>query len=185
MSRSPSALSRSTGGQPPEKYSCLRSLSSSAELARPVEAPELAGERASASVELKRHLARLEPEQGRGGRVEDLVHLLELDEVVALADRAEPDPRDLLHRPRKLAPHAIDPAIAVDVETAALLHAVELGGVDAVPVHGEAGPLGRAADHLFLGQVRPVAGRIRVALAHTVVEVRDGGDRGPLHIERD
>ena len=108
------------------------------------QAPHLPGEHAAAAVVLKRQLAEMETQPGGDRSIEDLFDLLQLDEVVARADGAEPHARQLPHGPGELASHAVDAAVALDVEATAGIDPVELCRIDPEPVGREVRPLGRA-----------------------------------------
>ena len=81
-------------------------------------------------------LPEREPERRRRIRVKHLGDLLQLHEVIARTDRAEPDSGELPHRPRKLTAHAVGAA-----EVAELHPTRELDPIDVLPVDAE--PLSR------------------------------------------
>ena len=70
------------------------------------------------------------------------------------------------HRPRQLAPDALEPSEAVDIEPTSLLDALELGCIDAEPLHGVVPAFGRATYDLLGGQIPAVGRWIGITLAH-------------------
>src|SRR6266700_4127694 len=117
---------------------------------------ELTWECPASAVVLEGYLALLDPKKPRGLGVEDLVYLLQLDEVVALADRPEPDSRQVLDQPWQLALDALDPAVPLEVQRASLLEPGERRLVDAELVGGETGSVGGAAHDLVGAEVTSV-----------------------------
>src|SRR4029077_3242653 len=111
--------------------------------------------------------------------------LLQLDEVVAGTDRAEPDSRELLNRPGKLSPNPVDPAQTVDVDASPQLDRVDIGRIDLESLGGECRPLGRAADHLLAGQVTAVGRGKRIAVPKAPEKPPPRRRSGTLDIQRD
>src|SRR5439155_24801941 len=112
------------------------------------DAPHLTGQLATARVELDGGLAPLESERHRRARIEDLLDHLELHEMVARADRAEPQPRRLPRGPGQLTAELGGSPVAIHVEATALLDPLEGLRFQAEPIDRELRTLGRRPDGL-------------------------------------
>ena len=154
-------------------------------LTTPEQAPHLAGQHSTAAVVLERELPEVQTQPGGDRSVEDLLDLLQLDEVVARADGAEPHARQLLRHPRQLTADAFRTAVPVHVEAAALLDPLELLCIEPEPVDREGRPFLGAPEDVVGGQLERFLRRPRVPLTDPPVEVTDGLDAGPIDVERD
>ena len=154
-------------------------------LATAEQPPHLPGQHPAAAVVLERQLTDVDAEFGGDRSVDDLLDLLELDEVVAGADRAEPHARQLPRHPRQLAADAFGAAVSVHIETTALLDPLELSSVEREAVNCEGRTLLRAPKNVVGGQLEPTSRRPRVPLPDAPIEITDGLDARPLDVERD
>ena len=114
---------------------------------------DLAGQDTAASVVLDGELPLAYAEQGRGLRVHHLLDSLDLHEVVARADRAEPEPRKLHRESGELVPQAVHAAVPPEVEPAALLDTLEVVGGGAPALHAELGAVLGRLEHLAGAQL--------------------------------
>ena len=142
---------------------------------------ELARQRAAAAVVLQGDRACLDPEQRGSLGVEHLLHLLQLDEVVARADRPEPDTGELLDEPRELAANALAAAEGLDGEAPSLFDSVEHAWVELQPLARRHRSLGRVADDFVLAEDTAVGRRVRQRREHAPVEF---GARGRVTAAR-
>ena len=124
---------------------------------------------------LQSHLSLRDAQLRRGVRVEDLLDLLQLDEVIGRADHAEPQPGELQHEPGQLALEPIRAVVAVEVEAPEFLDALENRRPGAEPFGRERPAVARTAQHILGRQLGARPRRIRVPLADAPVELIDPG----------
>src|SRR5207248_5554580 len=133
--------------------------------------PDLAGQYPATGVVLEGELALAHAQRLRGRRVEDLLDLLQLDEVVARADRTEAQPGQLEGQTRQFPAQPVGAAVPGQVDPAELLHPGQLVGVDPEPLGGEPGAVDGRLGHLPGGQFPPGPGGVRVAFPDPAVEL--------------
>ncbi len=146
---------------------------------------DLAGQDTAASVVLDGELPLAYAEQGRGLRVHHLLDSLDLHEVVARADRAEPEPRKLHRESGELVPQAVHAAVPPEVEPAALLDTLEVVGGCAPALHAELGAVLGRLEHLAGAQLLVALRRVGVALAHAPHEALDRPRVRVVRVQRD
>lgn len=137
------------------------------------QAPDGTCQDAPASVVLQRQLPEPDAQPLGCILVVDLLDALQLDEMVARPDDAEPDLRELDQQAGQLAPSAAHAPEVLEVQAAAFLDVHQVRRVDVKPVRGEVGALERAGQHLGGGQVAAVSCRFRQPFAHASEELGD------------
>ncbi len=117
--------------------------------------------------------------------VEDLLHPLQLDEVVRRADGAEAVAGQLPGQAGELGGEPVDAAVAVQVEPAALLDALQVLGRRVPPLDAELGALVGRPDDLGGGQLAATLGGVGVALPDGAHEPLHRALVGDLAVHRD
>jgi hypothetical protein len=109
-------------------------------LSRPEQGTDLGGQHSPAPVVLEGDLAAVHPETVGGRRIEDLLDLLKLDEVIAGPDRPEPHARHLDDQPWQLARGPGHTPVRLDLEPPGMLDPVEVRRIQPEAFNGERAP---------------------------------------------
>jgi hypothetical protein len=117
----------------------------------PKEMAKLSREDTAAAVVLQRHLPGLDSEPSRRRSIENLLNLLEFDEVVRRADRAEPETGQLHDHSGQLLANPVGVTVKPDIDASVLLYSLELPSVDAEPVGRELSAFDRASHNVVCG----------------------------------
>ena len=87
--------------------------------------PNRPGEHPASGVILQSHLSLRDSQLRRSVRIEDLLDLLQLDEVIGRADHAEPQPGELQDESGQLTLEPVRAVVAIEVQAPEFFDALE------------------------------------------------------------